>query len=159
MNRWIPYVLLAVLWTTLNGADVRSWIVGGPAVLAGGWIANRLGTGERWRLSAAGLARFMVFFLVESTRGGWDVARRAVSPRMPLRPGIVCYPVRLPAGAARVFFYGVISLLPGTAVVRVDENQVCVHALEAVSEESSGALRVLEDRVAAVFGVVLEGRR
>jgi multisubunit Na+/H+ antiporter MnhE subunit len=65
----------------------------------------------------------------------------------------------LPAGAARVFFYGVISLLPGTAVVRVDENQVCVHALEAVSEESSGALRVLEDRVAAVFGVVLEGRR
>jgi multicomponent Na+:H+ antiporter subunit E len=151
-------LVLALLWAALNGADGRSWIVGAPVVALAAWMSGRLAAGGRWRLSPLGAARFAGFFLIESLRGGFDVARRAFSPRLPLRPGIVCYPLRLPAGSPRWFFCGVISLLPGTAVVRIDDQEICVHELN-LTPESPTELRALEERVAAMFAAELEGGR
>lgn len=142
--------LLSLVWSGLNGLDVASWILGGPAVLAAAWVSVKLLPPLSWRWSARGGLAFAWFFLRESLRGGWDVAWRALSPGLSLSPGIVCHPWGLPAGPARIFFCGVISLLPGTAVVAMAESHICVHALDdtpAVQAE----LQELERRVGALF--------
>jgi multicomponent Na+:H+ antiporter subunit E len=44
----------------------------------------------------------------------WDVGVRALSPRLPVRPGFVVYPVAFPPGVTRNVFTTLTSLLSGT---------------------------------------------
>jgi multicomponent Na+:H+ antiporter subunit E len=62
--------------------------------------------------------------------------------------------LHLPSGAARLFFCGTFSLLPGTAVVAISETSLCVHALN-FSPQVEEELRELERRVAVLFGLPL----
>ncbi len=144
--------LMALLWLGLNGTDWNSWIVGGPVVVAAAWISLKLLPAMSWHCSVGGALAFAGFFVRESLRGGWDVAWLALSPKLPLSPAIVCFPLHLPAGAARLFFCGTISLLPGTAVVAIAETSLCVHALN-FSPQVEQELRELERRVAVLFGL------
>ena len=150
--------LLALVWLGLNGADWSSWLVGGPAVFAAAWISVKLLPAISWHWSVGGALAFAGFFLRESLRGGWDVACRALSPKLELSPGIVCVALHLPPGAARLLFCVAISLLPGTAVVAIAEESLCVHALDC-SPRVAEELRALEDRVAVLFGLVLPGQK
>jgi multicomponent Na+:H+ antiporter subunit E len=145
---------MALLWLGLNGWDGASWTIGGPAVLAAAWISVKLLPAVTWRWSAGGALAFAGFFLRESVRGGWDVAWRALSPKLPLAPAMVCHSFHLPPGPSRLFFCSAISLLPGTAVVAIAETKVCIHVLDA-SPRVEEELRELERRVAALFGVEL----
>jgi multicomponent Na+:H+ antiporter subunit E len=145
---------MALIWLGLSGVNWSSWIVGGPFVLAATWISVKLSLTSPRRLSARGAVAFAGFFLLESLRGGWDVARRAFSPGPPLSPAIICYRLRLPTGTARLFFFNVISLLPGTAVVAIRDDQILVHVLEA-SPGMDRELRRLEHRVGALFRFTL----
>jgi multicomponent Na+:H+ antiporter subunit E len=146
--------LMALVWLGMNGTDWRSWLVGGPVVFAAAWVSVTLLPDTRWRLSAGGAIAFAGFFLRESLRGGWDVAWRALSPALPLSPAIVCFPLYLPPGSARLLFCGAISLLPGTAVVAITDGSICVHVLDA-SPRVEEELRELEDHVAGMFGLRL----
>jgi multicomponent Na+:H+ antiporter subunit E len=141
---------MALIWLGLNGADGYSWIVGAPAVIAAAWISLGLLPTISWHWSAVGAMAFAGYFLRESFRGGWDVAKRALAPKLRLSPGIVCLRPRLPPGPARCFFYGTISLLPGTAVVAIGEDELRVHVLDLAPERAE-ELRTLENRVAALF--------
>jgi multicomponent Na+:H+ antiporter subunit E len=149
---------MALIWLGLNGTDWSSWIVGGPVAFAAAWISVKLLPTLSWHWSVGGAIAFAGWFLRESLRGGWDVAWRALSPKLALSPAIVCVPLHLPPGAARLFFCSAISLLPGTAVVAVAEESLCVHALD-FSPRVEEELRELEDRVAALFGLVLPGQK
>lgn len=147
-------IWMALLWLGLNGLDGKSWMVGGPVALAAAWVSVKLLPVVTWRWTLAGALGFAAYFLGESFRGGWDVARRAVLPGLTLSPAIVCHPFHLPSGPSRLFFCSAISLLPGTAVVAIADANICVHVLDhstSVTEE----LRELERRVGALFGVEL----
>jgi multicomponent Na+:H+ antiporter subunit E len=144
----------ALLWLGLVGVDPASWLVGLPAAAASAWVSHRLrpAAAGRWRPLAA--LAFAGYFGKESLRGGIDVARRALDPRLPLRPGEVHFAPRLPAGSARLFFAACVSLLPGTLVIAIAEDRLRVHALD-VTGPVEADLATLEARVAALFGVSL----
>jgi multicomponent Na+:H+ antiporter subunit E len=146
--------LFAALWWLLTGGDAPSWIVGGPVVLAATALSLRLRPEPAWRWRLAGALPMAWFFLRESVRGGFDVARRAMRPSLSLNPGVLRFHTRLPAGSPRLFFAGLISLLPGTLVVGIEEAALQIHALEA-GPGAEVELRALEERVAALFGVEL----
>ena len=123
-------------------------------MLAAAWISVKLLPSVSWRWSLRGALAFAAYFFRESVRGGWDVARRAISPGLALSPAIVCHSFHLPTGPSRLFFCSAISLLPGTAVVAIADSNICVHVLHhssSVEEE----LRELEWRVGALFGCEL----
>ena len=144
--------LLALIWLGLNGADWRSWMVGGPMVLAGAWLSVWLLPAIPWRWSVGGAIRFAPFFLRESWRGGWSVARHAFSTPLRISPGLIRHKFRLPPGPARWFFCNTISLLPGTAAVAIEGDLLCAHVLD-LSPQSAEELRDLEGRIAALFGL------
>jgi multicomponent Na+:H+ antiporter subunit E len=149
---FVRLALMALIWLGLNGADWSSWIVGGPVAFAAAWISVQLLPAISWHWSVGGALAFAGFFLRESVRGGWDVARRALAPGLALAPAIVCHSFQLPPGPSRLFFCSAISLLPGTAVVAIADRSICVHVLDhstSVEEE----LRELERRVGALFAL------
>jgi multicomponent Na+:H+ antiporter subunit E len=123
-------LVFLVLWLVLAGA--------GPADLPAGIVAAALATRAsvrllppgQWGLRPIALARLALRFLYQSIVAGIDVARRAIDPRLPLHPGFVTYPVRLPPGAARNVFVTLTSLLPGTVPAGVEGEHLVYHCLD-----------------------------
>ncbi len=66
------------------------------------------------------------------------------------------YALRLPVGAPRWLFCGTVSLLPGTAVVAIEDDRILVHVLNSEAH-AQAELHALEVRVAALFGLRLQG--
>ena len=82
-------MLLAGAWLVLAGGDLGSWPVGAFTVALALWVIRALPSTRSIRI--AGVARFVVYFLVESLISGMHVARRALEPRLSLSPGLVRY--------------------------------------------------------------------
>lgn len=145
----LAFALLLTLWWVLSG-DLSSWRFGVPAALAAALVFTLLPATASWRLRPIGALRFAAWYLVESIRGGIDVALRALRPSLPLAPGFVDYRTRLPRGPARTCFVAVIGLLPGTLTAKIAGDRLTIHVLDTgLPVERS--LERLEDRIAAMF--------
>jgi multicomponent Na+:H+ antiporter subunit E len=148
--------LFAAVWLVVAGPQAGSWLIGVPAVAAAVWARHRL-AGRLGRLpSVAGMLSFVPFFVRESIRGGWDVARRVLRRRMKIHPGFADWRTRLPGRAEQVFFVNCVSLLPGTLAADLDDGMVRIHLLDdslAVDAE----LAALERAVARIYDVALVG--
>jgi multicomponent Na+:H+ antiporter subunit E len=147
-----PGAIAFAVWLGLNGGDLGSWLIGGPAVLAAALLGGALRSDPGPRLRWRGLLPFAVFFLRESLRGGWDVARRVLHPRLPVAPGFIHFATALPEGPVRYFFVNVVSLLPGTVSAGFEGDRIVIHALD-VDSGIETALRSLERRVAKLFAM------
>ena len=143
--------LFLLVWLSLAGADPSSWIIGAPAVTLATLVALRLATQTSDQSRLLGFIRFVPFFLVESIRGGVDVASRVMRPRLRIAPGVRTYTLRLSGPNARVFFLDTVSLLPGTLSADMRDGQLFVHALD-VHDDINASLRRLEHRIADLFG-------
>jgi multicomponent Na+:H+ antiporter subunit E len=115
------------------------WIGASPLDLACGIPTAALATALSLRLLPPGparvrplaLARFALRFLALSGVAGFDVARRAFDPRLPLRPGFASVRAgRIPPGPARECFVGLTSLLPGTLPVAGEGDTLLFHCLD-----------------------------
>jgi multicomponent Na+:H+ antiporter subunit E len=146
---------MAGLWWVLTQGRADSWLVGVPAVAVATLTSLQLGAHARSRFSLPGLLRFLAMFVVESVRGGVDVARRTLGYRLRIRPGFRRYRLHLRDSRARVLLVNCISLLPGTLASNLDGEHLEVHVLD-VGEDPGPDLRRLEQAVAGLFGVQAE---
>ena len=78
----------------------------------------------------AALAKLSLRFLSSSIIAGVDVARRALLPRVDLRPGFVAVPLTVPPGPARNAFLVYQSLQPGTSPTSAEGEVLQVHCLD-----------------------------
>ncbi|MBK8010294.1 MAG: Na+/H+ antiporter subunit E [Deltaproteobacteria bacterium] len=135
-------------------ATISSLIVGAPAIAIGTWLAVRLPRGAPWRLRLRALPGFGIFFVVHSFKGGVEVAIQSLFGSRRIQPGIVRFQTRVEHEPTRLFLAAIIGLLPGTLVAGVESSMLLVHALNTTSDVEAN-LRVLEGRVARLFGVEL----
>ena len=126
--RAVPFI---VLWLALAGADPSSLPAGVIAAAVATGISLRLLPPGMWDPSLSGLARLAWRFPRQSIVAGVDVARRALDPQLPLRPGLIAFATQIPPGTARDAFCMMTSLLPGTLPLGTDENGAIVfHCLD-----------------------------
>lgn len=141
----------ALVWWVLAEGRADSWGVGAVSVIAALAASLFLAPPGPDRLSPAGLLAFAGFFLVQSFKGGAQVAAQAFRPRMDLAPALMEVPVTLPQGLARVLLVNTLNLLPGTVGVRLEGDRLCLHVLDArqpIAEE----VRATEARIARMLG-------
>ena len=146
--------LFALLWWVLTDGAAASWWFGVPMVALATLVSLVLlpPTSRSWRLW--GVVLYAGFFAWYSLRGGIDVALRALSPRLPLDPALITYPLRLRDDAAQVILINTISLLPGTLSAELHENSLRVHVL-ANEPQVERSLERIEQIVALLFGIEL----
>jgi multicomponent Na+:H+ antiporter subunit E len=90
-------------------------------------------------------------FLGQSLSAGVSVARTALSPAMPLKPGIMVYRTGLPPGLRRQTFMTFASLLPGTLPLGADASDaIPVHCLNE-DHPVAAQLAQEEERLAGLF--------
>lgn len=123
-------IYLALWFVLLPSVKPGDVVMGLAAAAAATWISLRLLPPKGGRVRLGALLAQGPHFIWESVRAGVDVARRALAPRMPLEPGFVTSPTRLPPGVARNTFSTVASLMPGTLPAGDDGESLVVHALD-----------------------------
>jgi multicomponent Na+:H+ antiporter subunit E len=139
-------------WLLLIGLDPADLAAGFFAAAAATWTSLRLLPPRGGRLRYAALARLALRFGQESIMGGVDVARRALSVRMPLRPGFVVYPVRLPPGPACNAFSALTSVLPGTLPAGVDDHGALLYHCLDIEQPVAAQLAIDEGLLIRALG-------
>jgi multicomponent Na+:H+ antiporter subunit E len=120
-----------LLWLVLIGAHTSNLAPGLVTAAAAAWTSLRLLPPGRGRLRPLPLAGLALRFLGQSAAAGTDVARRALDPGLPLRPGFVRCPIRMAPGSARSAFRAFSSLLPGTLPAEPDHDEtLLMHCLD-----------------------------
>jgi multicomponent Na+:H+ antiporter subunit E len=118
------------LWLVLAGASPGDIPAAAAAIAAATWTSLRLLEPSSSRRSPRAIVRLALLFLYHSVVAGIDVAGRALSPRLPLRPGFVAYPTRLSRGVRQNVFTTLTSLLPGTVPTGEESGQIIYHCLD-----------------------------
>ena len=138
---------LFAIWLVLRGTLAPGDLaIGLIASVAATWVSLRLVPADRGHLRYGALIAFVPHFLWESVVAGVDVARRAFSPRMPIRPGFVTYRCGLSRGLARNTFTTITSLLPGSVPAGEADGAIVYHCLDTsqpVVEQLSAEERTL----------------
>jgi multicomponent Na+:H+ antiporter subunit E len=120
------------IWIVVDqSAQPANLVVGALASAAATWASLALLPPAAGRVRVGALLMLLPRFLWQSLVAGLDVARRALSPGLPLAPGFVDYPVGLPRGAARNAFELISSLMPGAVPTDETEATVEYHCLDA----------------------------
>lgn len=147
----IRIVLFAFIWWILTAGKSDSWIVGVPTVIISVFVSMALKNQFRNHWRVLGIMEFIVFFAKASVRGGIDVARRVFHPRLPLNPDLVDYRLTIANQSARILLTNIISLLPGTLSVELQDKQIKVHVLDA-NQDVKSELHAVESAVGSLFG-------
>ncbi len=138
-------------WLALAGADSSDLFAAAASVVAATWISLHLLPPSGSRRSLVAMGQLALRFLYQSVVAGVDVARRALDPRLPLRPGFVGYPVRFPPGTARNTFTTLTSLLPGTVPAGEEDGKLVYHCLD-IGQPVVAQLAVEEAALSEVLG-------
>jgi multicomponent Na+:H+ antiporter subunit E len=126
----VRFVFFLSVWLMIAGWTEEDLLVGLVASALALWISLSLLPPTVVRPRLAALAKLSVRFLSSSIVAGVDVARRALLPRLDLRPGFVTVPLTLPPGAARNIFLVYQSLQPGTSPTSAEGEMLQVHCLD-----------------------------
>lgn len=144
---------LFVTWLLLSGHFDNAILLGLGviSVIVTVIIAKRMGLiDEEGHPTGLG-PRILIFWpwlVVEILKSNFDVARRALSPRMDVSPTTIRLPLRLRSDVGRVVYANSITLTPGTVSLFVEPDSIVVHALTRHGA-SSLANGEMERRVAA----------
>src|SRR5262249_34563292 len=86
--------LFLALWLILAGVTRADLPAAAASVIAAVWASLRLMPAGALQWSSGGIIRLVSRFPLEALAAGIDVARRAIAPSLPLRPGFVACPLR-----------------------------------------------------------------
>jgi multicomponent Na+:H+ antiporter subunit E len=125
------------VWLMIAGWKQEDLPIGFGASALALWISLSLLPPTAIRPRLAPLAKLNLRFLIRSIIAGVDVARRALLPRLNLRPGFVAVPFSVPPGVARNVFLVYSSLQPGTLPTSAEGEMLQVHGLDILQPVSA----------------------
>ena len=138
-------VAFTLLWTIVSAADFDEPLMVAAIVILATITSLYVLPRGSWRLRPAGCLAFVPWFLRHAIIGGWDVAKRAFQPSMPLQPAVLEFKTDTTDSQKALFAWS-ISLLPGTATLSVKEDGLIVHVLDQ-SLDNWKNLRELEEKI------------
>jgi len=73
---------------------------------------------------------YLFVFLVELVKSNLDVARRIISPSLPINPGIVKFKTKLTSEYAKMVLANSITLTPGTLSLDIIDDTFYIHWID-----------------------------
>lgn len=119
-------VWLAV-WALLSSN--QGWAFGVPLAFLAALVATRVDLHAE-PIHLQHLPAFLAFFIAELFIGGWDVARRALTPGLPIAPQWVEYQMLSQEPRVQLLLSAMVGLLPGTLAANFQDQTLHLHALD-----------------------------
>lgn len=149
----LTFIIALCLWLLLVGHVSPDELLVGSlvAVTVSLLAAPRLGILAGIRLHPAAplhLARFLLYFARALVHANLDMARRILSPIIPLQPALVEVQTRLQSPLGRLVLANSITLTPGTLSVDVQGDRILVHWVDCTPGDD---LETATRRIAEAF--------
>lgn len=163
-SRAVLFVIAFLTWCLLSWPpDVQHLVIGLVVSSVVPWLVGDLFLTRPHLLRQP--MRFVYFlgyylpvFLWECFKANLDVAYRVISPRLPIKPGIVKIQTTLKSDTGLTFLANSITLTPGTMSVDIDkENSVLyVHWINVQAEDVESATRLIAGRFEKILHKIFE---
>lgn len=147
---------LVLWWIIADVGDPVTAAIGVVAAFGAARLSLRLLPANPGRLRKRKLAALALGFLRQSIVAGFDVARRAFSPSLPIAPGYIEHSFETPPGDARNLFTAITCLMPGSLPTGADDRGVvlyhCLDVTQPVGEQLAAEERRLNTALNGAFG-------
>ncbi|HHB79419.1 MAG TPA: Na+/H+ antiporter subunit E [Saprospiraceae bacterium] len=144
------WLLLTIVWIGFTGTfDLHELLTG--IVVAGilSFMAIRIFTCCDLALLAPKklfyLGKFIVVFLVALVKSNFDMARRVLSPALPINPGVVKFKSQLKSNFAKMVLANAITLTPGTLSIDVIDDTFYIHWIDVKSADPEVAFKEIAE--------------
>ena len=94
---------------------------------------------------------YFFVFIIALIKSNFDVARRVLSPKLDINPGIVVFKTKLKNDFAKMVLANSITLTPGTLTVDVIKNNFYIHWIDVKTEDPEEVYQ----QIAAPFEKIL----
>lgn len=141
-----PFIVGSLFWALLSWPlDLEKAVVGSVVVL----IVSLMFMGSRhcfsdFRYTPAAFMHAFIYifiFLWELIKSNLDVARRVISPSLPINPGIVEVKTKLKTKTGRFLLANSITLTPGTLTVATEGDIFYIHWIDVESTDIQKATK------------------
>lgn len=154
-------VTLFVIWVILNGnfsAEVLG-IGAVVAVLTGLLFCSSCSIFEEIRFTPKSIVysvAYIFVFIGELIKSNFDVARRVISPKLPINPGIVEVQTKLTSKIGRMILANSITLTPGTFTVEITGDKLFIHWIDVkstdIEEDTKMIVSKFEKYLEVIYG-------
>lgn len=80
--------------------------------------------------------QYFFVFMIALFKSNFDIAKRVLTPSLPINPGIVKFNTKLTNSFARLVLANSITLTPGTLTIDVIKNTFYIHWIDVKSDDS-----------------------
>ena len=149
-NLFISVLLLLGIWLLLNASLSPVVMVSGlgAALIIAVFFSARHPVFKDMKLNPRAIVYFVIYFSVfifELLKANFDVARRVISPSLPINPGIVEVKTKLKSKIGRLALANSITLTPGTLTVDIKDDSLFIHWIDVTSTDIEGATKKIVD--------------
>ncbi|MFP4042778.1 MAG: Na+/H+ antiporter subunit E [Bacteroidales bacterium] len=86
---------------------------------------------------------YIFVFIYELIKSNLDVARRVLTPTLPINPGIVEVKTKLQSKMGRMVLANSITLTPGTLTIDIKDDTLYIHWIDVQSEDINEATKAI----------------
>ena len=156
-NYIISALLIFSVWLLLNASLSQAVLVSGlcVALVTTLIFSAKHPVFKEMKLHPKAIIYFVIYFFVftkELIMANLDVARRVISPSIPINPGIVEIKTNLKSKIGRLFLANSITLTPGTLTVDIKDDRLYIHWIDVTSSD----VEVATKEIAGKFEKYLE---
>ncbi len=142
------FVLSYLTWLALNWSVHADVLITGAiiSILIAVLLCSQCKVLQEVRLSPKSFAYafgFVGVFWMELIKSNLDVARRVLTPSLPINPGIVEVKTRLTTDIGKMLLANAITLTPGTLTVDVIDDRMFIHWIDVTSTDIDEATRAI----------------
>ncbi|MFO7827437.1 MAG: Na+/H+ antiporter subunit E [Bacteroidales bacterium] len=160
-NRIALFFILMVVWILLNNTLRGEIIIIGLilSVIITLLFGANLRIFDELKFAPASLGYTLIYlfvFLIELIKSNLDVARRVLTPSLPINPGIVKTKTILKSKMGRMILANSITLTPGTLTVDIKGDTLYIHWIDVCCEDIDKAtdaiVKKFEKHLVKIYG-------
>ena len=150
-NYFIMFITLTGIWLLLNNSLAPQIVVSGLVVslLLSLLFCRQCQVFAGFRLTPKSVLYaflFLLTFVYEMIKANLDVARRVLTPSLPINPGIVEVKTRLKSKMARVVLANSITLTPGTFTMEIKGESLFIHWIDVTSKDVEKSTQLIVEK-------------
>lgn len=160
-NASVTFLILFGIWLLLTNTVELSMVITGAAVslLIVLLFSRKPALFSGLRLTPKALIYtilYIMVFLWELIKSNLDVARRVISPSLPINPGIVKVKTTLTSPMGRLILANSITLTPGTFTVDIRGEHLFIHWIDVTThtgiDPTEAIVRKFEKYLEVIYG-------
>ncbi|MBN2668271.1 MAG: Na+/H+ antiporter subunit E [Bacteroidales bacterium] len=144
ISQWVyAFLLFFVVWyaftTSLEWAELITGAIVAAILAFFTYKMSKGGMTIYSPLKLIYLVQYFFVFLFALIKANLDVAKRVISPSLPINPGIVEFKTQLTSEFAKMVLANSITLTPGTVTIDVIDDMFYVHWIDVETEDPEQA--------------------